>query len=88
MFLKKFFVSIRAYGFLISQLVLPAFFIILANVLAISIPSSGGQEPRRALTLENSALFVDNLTLFYAQFDNISIDNTSEPFLLSVSHIL
>ena len=85
MFVKKFYISLRAYGFLISQLFFPVFFVIFANVLARSIPNNTGPEPKRALTLDNSALFVDNLTLFYAQFGNISIDNTSEPFVLSVS---
>ena len=87
MFVKKFYISLRAYGFLISQLFFPVFFVIFANVLAISIPNDTGPEPKRALTLDNSALFVDNLTLFYAQFGNISIYNTSdsEPFIFSVS---
>ena len=89
MFVKKFYISLRAYGFLISQLFFPVLFIIIANVLAISIPNNTGPEPKRALTLDNSALFVDNLTLFYAQLGNISTDNSSEPFLLSVSlHVL
>jgi hypothetical protein len=85
MFVKKFYISLRAYGFLISQIFFPVFFIIFANVLAISIPNDTGPEPKRALTLDSSALFIDNLTLFYAQFGNISTDNASEPFLLSVS---
>ena len=85
MFVKKFYISLRAYGFLISQIFFPVFFVIFANVLTISIPNNTGPEPKRALTLENSALFIDNLSLFYTQFGNISTDNTSEPFLLSVS---
>lgn len=85
MFVKKFYISLRAYGFLISQLFFPVFFAVFANILAISIPTDTGSAPSRALTLDNSALFVDNLTLFYAQFGNISTDNASEPFLLSVS---
>ena len=85
MFVKKFYISLRAYGFLISQIFFPVFFIIFANILAISIPNDTGPEPQRALTLDNSALFVDNLTLFYAQLGNISTNNASEPFFLSVS---
>ena len=86
MFVKKFYISLRSYGFLISQFFFPLFFIIFANVLVRSIPNNAGSEPKRALTLDNSALFMDNLSLFYAQLGNVSIDNTSEPFLLSVSH--
>ena len=85
MFVKKFYISLRAYGFLISQLFFPVFFAVFANILAISIPTDTSSAPSRTLTLDNSALFVDNLTLFYAQFGNISTDNASEPFLLSVS---
>ena len=86
MFVKKFYISIRAYGFLISQVLFPAFFIILGNVLAITgLRGTGqGQDPQRTLTLERSALFVDNMTLFYAQFGNLNIRNSSESFFLSV----
>ena len=83
-FVKKFYISLRAYGFLSFQIFFPVFFIIFANVLAISLDNKE-PEPKRALTLENSALFVDNMTLFYAQLGNISTDNASEPFFLSVS---
>ena len=86
MLTKKFYISIRAYGFLISQLLLPAFFVILGNVLAISGSGAGAssQDPKRLLTLDNSALFVDNMTLFYAQLGDPSIDNISDSFIFSV----
>ena len=82
MFVKKFYISLRAYGFLISQIFIPALFIVFANVLAIINVGDADSAPKRALTLDNSALFVDNLTLFYAQLGNISADNS---FHLSVS---
>ena len=85
MFVKKFHISLRAYGFLISQIFIPILFVVFANILAISNLGNTGPQPKRSLTLENSALFVDNLTLFYAQLGNISTNNASEPFLLSVS---
>ena len=85
MFVKKFHISLRAYGFLISQIFVPVVFIVFANILLISNPGDTRLEPKRALTLDNSALFADNLTLFYAQFGNISTDDASEPFSLSVS---
>ena len=86
MFVKKFYISLRAYGFLISQIFIPVLFIVFANVLAtIDVGESDtntDSEPKRALTLENSALFVDNLTLFYAR---LGTNNSFQPFLLSVS---
>ena len=85
MFVKKFHISLRAYGFLISQIFIPILFVVFANILVISDLGNNGPQPKRALTLENSAFFVDNLTLFYAQLGNISTNNASEPFLLSVS---
>ena len=85
MFVKKFHISLRAYGFLISQIFVPVVFIVFANILLVSNPGDTRLEPKRALTLDNSALFADNLTLFYAQFGNISTDDSSEPFFLSVS---
>ena len=85
MFVKKFHISLRAYGFLISQIFIPILFVVFANILVISDLGNTGPQPKRALTLENSALFVDNLSLFYAQLGNISTNNVSEPFLLSVS---
>ena len=89
MFVKKFYISIRAYGFLISQVLFPAFFIILGNVLAITglRGTDQGQDPQRTLTLENSALFVDNVTVFYVQFGHLNIQNSSESFFLSVSEL-
>ena len=82
MFVKKFYISLRAYGFLISQIFIPALFIIFANVLATINVGDADSAPKRALTLDDSALFVDNLTLFYVQLGNISTDNS---FHLSVS---
>ena len=84
MLVKKFFFSIRAYGLLISQVLFPVVFIVLANVLAVTTLRSTGPDPERTLTLQNSALFDDNITLFYANFGNLNIENSSEAFFLSV----
>lgn len=85
MLVKKFYISIRAYGLLIGQVLFPVFFIILGNVIAISGPSGSAQDPKRTLAFQDSALFGNNLTLFYAQFGSLSIDNSTESALYSVS---
>ena len=67
MFLKRFYNSLRFYIAVITQLVLPLIFILLALIL-IKIPNPNlGDQPSRLLTLENSALS-RNVTTFWAQF--------------------
>ena len=51
-----------------SQLVIPVIFIILSMVLHVVPTGSNQDAPIRVLSLENSAIFPDNLILFYAQF--------------------
>ena len=67
MFLKRFYNSLRFYMAVITQLVLPLIFILLALTL-IKIPDPNlGDQPSRLLTLKNSALS-RNITTFWAQF--------------------
>lgn len=66
MFMKRFYNSLRFYIAVITQLVLPLIFILLALIL-IKIPSYLGEQPQRLLTLKNSALS-RNATAFWAQF--------------------
>ena len=67
MFLKRFYNSLRYYVAIITQLILPLVFMFLALVL-IKIPNNTlGDQPRRLLTLHNSALS-RNITAFWAQF--------------------
>ena len=67
MFMKRFYNSLRFYIAVLTQLVLPLIFILLALIL-IKIPTSRlGDAPRRELTLHNSALS-KNVTAFWAQF--------------------
>jgi len=67
MFLKRFYNSLRFFGAVFSQFLLPMLFVLFALVLAVTIPNPNQDDPRRALLLENSALS-DNITVFYAQF--------------------
>lgn len=85
MFCKKFYLSFRQYGFLISQVLFPVFFVILGNVVARIGTSSGGQDPIRSISLENSALFTNNITLFHAQFGSLNVDDSSELFSVCIA---
>lgn len=53
-------------------------------VLAVTGPGRDQDDSKRVLTLPNSALFGGNLSLFYAQFNEVDVQNTS--FMLSVSN--
>ena len=84
--IKRFFNSLRNWSTLIWQLVLPLLFILLALILAVTVPSGSAPDPKRVLTLENSAAS-DNITVFWAQFDEgpNSIDlsvSSQQSFLL------
>jgi hypothetical protein len=83
MFLKRFYHSLRFYAAVISQILFPALFVSLGMVLAITVPGRNQDDPKRVLNLDNSALFTDNLSLFYAQFGDINVNNNM--LILSVS---
>lgn len=85
MFLKRFYHSLRFYAAVISQILFPAMFVSLGMVLAITVPGSDQDDSKRVLNLDNSALFTDNLSLFYAQFGDISVNDTTLVLSLSVS---
>ena len=71
MYLKRCYNSLRFYIAVITQLLLPMIFILLALIL-IKIPVPNiGDEPRRLLTLHNSALS-RNVTAFWAEFGDQS----------------
>lgn len=53
-------------------------------VLAITVPGRDQDDSKRVLNLDNSALFTDNLSMFYAQFGDINVNN--KMFILSVSY--
>ena len=58
-------------------------FVSLGMVLAITVSDHDQDDSKRVLNLDNSALFTDNLSLFYAQLGDISVNNTV--LILSVS---
>ena len=84
MFLKRFYHSLRFYAAVISQILFPVLFVSLGMVLAITVPGRDQDDSKRVLNLDNSALFTDNLSIFYAQFGDININN--KMLILSVSY--
>ena len=83
MFTKRFYNSLRFYAAVISQIFFPILFILFGMILAVTGPGHDQDNPKRVLTLKNSALFGGNISLFYAQLGEINVGNTS--FVLSVS---
>ena len=83
MFTKRFYNSLRFYAAVISQIFFPILFILFGMILAVTGPGRDQDNPKRVLTLKNSALFGGNISLFYAQLGEINVGNTS--FVLSVS---
>ena len=70
MFLKRFYNSLRYYVAVITQLILPLIFLILA-LLIVKIPSvKPRDDPRRVLTLSHSSLS-DTAEVFWVQFGDI-----------------
>lgn len=72
----------RFYAAVVSQIFFPILFVLCGMVLAVTGPGRDQDDPKRTLTLRNSALFGGNLSLFYAQFGEINVGNIS---ILSVS---
>ena len=75
MFLKRLYNSMRFWQAIITQLVLPLLFVLIAMILAVTLPNANENDPLRSLTIKNSALDPDNQLVFFAAFgENSSID--------------
>ena len=70
MFMKKFYNTLRFWQAIVSQLILPLFFVLFAMILAITATNSEENDPPRALRLDNSALDPDNRIVFFAELGN------------------
>ena len=68
MFTKRFYNSLRFYAAVVSQVFFPILFVLFGMILAVTGPGRDQDDPSRILTLDNSAFFGGNLSLFYAQF--------------------
>lgn len=78
MFMKRFYNSLRFYGALVSQLLLPLVFVLFGLVIAVTVPSNVTDDAPRALWLNNSGLSPDTSIVFYAQFGG-SLDFSVSP---------
>ena len=67
MFLKHFYNSLRFWQAIITQLILPLMFVLIALILAVTLPNANENDPSRPLKIDNSALDADNRTVFYAE---------------------
>lgn len=72
MLLKRAIHALRFPAAIVLQFLIPVCCILLAMVLVLSFTSSSNSDPKRVLTINNSALLSSDLTLFYAQFENSS----------------
>ena len=68
MFLKRFYNSLRFYGALVSQLILPLLFVIFGLAVAVSVPSNQIDDQPRELRIDNSGLSPGVAKVFFAQF--------------------
>ena len=69
MFLKRVYNTIRFWQAIFSQLIFPLLFVLLALILAVTLPNNNENDPPRALTVENSGLDSSmNRIFFYAEF--------------------
>ena len=76
MLIKRAINTLRFPAALVLQLILPYAGVILAMVLAVSA-SISSNDPKRVLTIDNSAGSPTDLMVFYAQFENSSGLNLS-----------
>ena len=88
MFLKRIYNSFRFYGAVVSQLVLPLVFVLFGLILIVTVPSSNEDDPKRSLGLSASAISPDNVSVFYAQFGDISVGSSNFNFSVSFICIL
>ena len=72
MLLKRAIHTFRFPAAIVLQFLIPVGSILLAMFSVLSFTSNGNSDPKRVLTIDNSALPSSELTLFYAQFENSS----------------
>ena len=83
MFMKRFYNSIRFYTSLITQLLLPIVFVILALALGKTLPNVSEDDMKRSLAFDNNVLS-GNSTVFWTDFADL-YSEAGYPFDFSVS---
>ena len=68
LFLKRVYNTIRFWQAVISQLILPLIFVLLALILAVILPNANENDPVRQLRIDNSGRDPNRRIVFYAEF--------------------
>lgn len=77
MIIKRFYNTLRFYGALFSQLLLPLLFVIFGLVVVVTVPNTQADDIPRALRVNTSGLSDTNF-VFFAEFGgslNLSVSN-------------
>ena len=69
MFLKRMYHSIRFWASIIWQLIIPMGFILWGLILGVTLTGVNSDDVNRLLSVANSAPDKDNITFFWANFD-------------------
>ena len=66
MLMKRFYVAVRFWQVTLPQYLIPILSVLVALVIVMFLPNKRGNDPKRALTLSNSAIDPSNRFLFWA----------------------
>ena len=68
--IKRFLHSLRNWRAIITQLIMPVIFIVIGLALVYTVPGTSSVDPKRPLSLRNSAIDDEDIRTFYAEFGN------------------
>ena len=68
--IKRFLHSLRNWRAIITQLIMPVSFIIVGLTLVYAVPGTDSPDPKRSLSLRNSAIDNEDIRTFHAEFGN------------------
>jgi len=67
MLAKRVYAAVRLWPVTLLQLLVPICTVLIALIFAITSPDLTGDDPKRALRIDNSAIDPDNQLLFWAE---------------------
>ena len=70
--MKRFFDTLRFIGGFVAQLLIPILFVLFGLILAVALPDTSADDPKRTLNLRNSA--VSNKRIFFYATEEGFID--------------
>ena len=59
--------SVRFWQATLAQYLIPILSVLVALVIVVTLPDGSGNDPKRSLSIENSAIDADNRILFWAE---------------------